>query len=512
MEKPRLPERVLLLLALLLIAACDQPINDANDVQPVTTLRLEERDFAIETRLTGSVSLYREEQIGFEVSGRLLSVLDLGREVAGPAFDESGSMVTAGGLIATLEDTRYRQEVQGTQARLAAAQRELEAVEAELRLARQTLDRQIQLRDEDVADQQKLDDAQSRHDSLTARREQRRAVIREIRESLGQAREDSADTQLFAPFSGRVARVHVSQGAVIAAGDPVVTLNLMDPIQVHVAVSANVDRRVQTGDMAVLFPSDPLDPEGQAVSVNALVYQKQSVADPDTRTFRIDLMARNARRRVEQFVPEAAGLPVVDVYLPVVRRFQGEGGPLFVHVDALLVDGDRTFVLRLPGVSFHSGAERGAVGRHVPDKVEVEVGEEYFTVNKWNFRSLAASGDLREGDFLVVGVRAEHVEGLAIGSPEWLLRPGDLVPVSLQLGTTPRGYYVPVDSITVVEGRHAIYTVEDGTARLHAVDVFESHRDLRRIEGEALAPGVAVVVVGLHYLSDGQAVNVVGQL
>ena len=69
-----------------------------------------------------------------------------------------------------------------------------------------------------------------------------------------------------------------------------------------------------------------------------------------------------------------------------------------------------------------------------------------------------------------------------------------------------------MDSITVVEGRHAIYTVENGTARLHAVDVFDSHRDLRRIEGEALVPGVAVVVGGLHYLLDGQAVNVVGQL
>ncbi len=57
----RLAERGLLLLALLLLAGCGQPINDANDVQPVTTLRLEERDFAIETRLTGSVSLYRGE-------------------------------------------------------------------------------------------------------------------------------------------------------------------------------------------------------------------------------------------------------------------------------------------------------------------------------------------------------------------------------------------------------------------------------------------------------------------
>ncbi len=56
-KKLRLPERGLLILALSLLAGCGQSTNEANDVQPVTTLRLEERDFAIETRLTGSVSL-----------------------------------------------------------------------------------------------------------------------------------------------------------------------------------------------------------------------------------------------------------------------------------------------------------------------------------------------------------------------------------------------------------------------------------------------------------------------
>ena len=50
-------------------------------VRPVTVLTLAERDFVRESRLTGSVSLYREEQIGFEVGGRMLSVLDVGKEV-----------------------------------------------------------------------------------------------------------------------------------------------------------------------------------------------------------------------------------------------------------------------------------------------------------------------------------------------------------------------------------------------------------------------------------------------
>ena len=43
--------------------------------RPVTVHELQKRNFERESRLTGSVSLYREEQVGFEVGGRVLSVL-----------------------------------------------------------------------------------------------------------------------------------------------------------------------------------------------------------------------------------------------------------------------------------------------------------------------------------------------------------------------------------------------------------------------------------------------------
>ena len=103
-------------------------------VRPVTVYELEARDFARERTLTGVVSLYREEQISFEVSGRVLGVLNPGIEVRGPAYDETGALVRQGDRIASLESTRYRSVVDALKARLDAARRDLDAVKARVTL------------------------------------------------------------------------------------------------------------------------------------------------------------------------------------------------------------------------------------------------------------------------------------------------------------------------------------------------------------------------------------------
>lgn len=493
-------------------ACTDDPAGDTPTMKarPVSVLKLEERDFLRETRLTGFVSLYREEKVGFEVAGRVLAVLDLGTEVEGPVFDEDGKQVRPGDVIGRLDDTRYRFKVEALQAGLAAARHRLEATEAALKLARQTLDRQKRIFEEGAGMQQAVDDAQSNFDSKLALRAQREAEIQQIKEDLMRAREDLADTTLRAPFSGRITHIHVSEGAVIEAGTPVVTLSLMDPIQVQVEVSADDDRRIQTGDQAVLYPKDPSNPNDTRTQVNAIVYEKGAVADPDTRTFRIDLMARNERRLIHQIDPETKGLPVVIDFLPVVRRYRGEEGPLFIHTDTVYREDGKSYVLRLPGVSFHPGARRSAVGKHIPDKVEITLGDDYITVINWNFRSLRASGDLREGDFLVLRPKKEHLEGLVIGRPQWLLRPGDLVPVRFLLHATSQGLYVPVDAITMMDGKHVVFVVEDKKARKREIAVNETFRELRRIEGEGIRPGTQVIVSGVHYVSDGQPVTIVG--
>ena len=107
--------------------------------RPVTVIELAARDYARESTLTGSVSPYREEHIGFEVSGRVLAVLDEGLEVRGPSFDEKGKLVRSGNVIATVEETRYRLQVEALAARLNAARRDIESVQAQLKLAERTL-------------------------------------------------------------------------------------------------------------------------------------------------------------------------------------------------------------------------------------------------------------------------------------------------------------------------------------------------------------------------------------
>ncbi len=569
----------------LLGAGCDEaPEAQSPELKarPVTVLHLEERDFSRETRLTGSVGLYRKERVGFEVSGRLLAVMDIGKEVLGPAYDETGKLVHAGDIIAKLDNTRYRLRVQALEARLKsrakdleakridveqvaqanlraararfeiaqhevnAAKREIEASEADLRLAKKELKRQEQLLKGPAGRLKAFEEAQAAYGTAVARKAQSEAILQarlrsldaqragvdtadanialkgaqmesiaakitETEEELKSALEDLADCNLLAPFSGRVTAIHASQGAVIAVGTPVVTLSLMDPIQVRVAVSADDERRIQTGDRAWLYPKDPMDPDGVPAQVNALVYEKRGVADPDTRTFRIDLIARNERRRIDQLHPETKGLPIVTDFLPVVRRYRGEGGKLFVQTLAIYREAGKTYVFRLPGVSFHSGARRSAVGKHVPEKIEVTLGDEYHTVIKWNFRSLEESRDLREGDFLVTGPRKEHLSGLAIGHPQWLLRPGDLVPVRFFLDTTAAGFYVPVDAITLIENRHVVFAVEEGKARRKEVTVHDTYGEFRRIEGAGLQPDLPIIVGGVHYVSDGQPVSIVRQ-
>ncbi len=550
--------------------------------RPVTVLNLKMQDFTRETRLTGSVGLYREEKVGFEVAGRILSVLDLGKEVTGPASDEQGHVVRQGDIIARLDDTRYRLRVQVLEARLGAlkkemkaqridvdrvAQANLEAARARLRIAtsdvlvakkqiaeasvdvtrtRKDLDRQKRLKPGPAGRQKAVDDAQAAYDTAVARQQQREALldarrrahdaqravvtvaeatiefkraqiestegrIAELEEELNRARKDLTDAVFYAPFNGRVTEIHATQGAVVSAGQPVVTLTLMDPIQIQVEVSADTERRIRTGDRAWVYPKDPTNPDRAEVQVNALIFEKGAVANPKTRTFRIDLMARNRRRLIQDVDPETRGLPVVTDYLPVARRYEGEAGPLFVPTQSIFREGGRTFVFRLPGVSFHSGAYRNALGRHKPEKVEVNLGAEYFTVIKWSFRSLDASGDLREGDFLVISPVRQHLDGLVIDRPQWLLRPGDLVPVRFVLNTVPLGFYVPVDAITLIDRQHVVFSIVDGKAQSFPVTVHETFRELRRIEGNRLKPGLKIIVGGMHFVSDGQPVSVVGQ-
>ena len=501
--------RICLLSTLVTVAGCgNESASEATmPTRPVTVMELTERNFPRERNLTGVVNLYREQDIGFEIGGRVTMVLDEGLEVHGPIFNDRGELIRQGDPIAAMEGSRYGSRVGALQAQVDAARRDLQAVAAQVTLARQTLERQKAILAEGAGAQQAVDDAQSAFDQATAQLAARRANVDQITQQLAPATEDLGDAVLLAPFSGRITKVHIFEGAVVDAGMPVVTLTLMDPVRIQVEVSADDERDIETGDRAVIFPKDPLH-DGDRVPVNAIVFEKSAVADPALRTFRIDIIARNQRRHAHQLNPELAGLPIINDYLPAVREYQGEEGPLFIPVDSILAEGDETFVLRLRGVSFNAGGERSVVGKHMPEKIPVTLGDEYLSVVNWNFRSITSSKNLTEGDFLILNPQADYIEGVVGGRPQWLLRPRDLIPVQLALSPTTPGFYVPNRAITLTAQGQAVFVVQDGIARARPVSVLETFEEVHRIEGEGISTGSKVIVDGVHYVSDGQPVNI----
>ena len=69
---------------------------------------------------------------------------------------------------------------------------------------------------------------------------------------------------------------------------------------------------------------------------------------------------------------------------------------------------------------------------------------------------------------------------------------------------------MPVNAITMIDDKHVVFVVEENMARVKRVTVHETYHELRRIEGEDISSGSRVIVGGVHYVSDGQPVTIVG--
>lgn len=123
---------------------------------------------------------------------------------------EEGDAVTAGQILATVQDRKLPLQIAAIEARARAQQAQLRQAELELERARQ-------LRASGTGTQQRLDDAQAAVDVARAQiaaLDAERAVIEQ------QQREGA----VLAPAAGRVLQVKVVDGAVVMPGEAVATL------------------------------------------------------------------------------------------------------------------------------------------------------------------------------------------------------------------------------------------------------------------------------------------------
>jgi multidrug efflux pump subunit AcrA (membrane-fusion protein) len=513
--------------------------------RPVSVIRIQESDPARSLAVTGIVGSWKTEDIGFEVSGRVNYVIEPETNISGPGRDKSDEQP-----LARIDPEKYETAVESASAQINVFTRQKTAAEierdqvipaerdaavagqelaqAEFGRGRELFDRKAIAKSEFDQNVANLKSAQARVAQIGATQEAKAAEITSLEAQIEQARaalrdaqRDLNDCTIHAPFRGQIARVHVIPGGTAQRGEPVVTLQMMDPVKIEFEVSSERARQMHYQDGLDITLKRP---DGTEVSQEAVIWMTDAAADASTRTFTITLLIRN--RLVPADVPEDVDREVLTKTRDIWAFIQGilDGSDrYFVDEDAIHKDEQGEFVWRIidPG----DGQQRSRGPLLTVEKVRVTAGDERTGfLGLWTFRDLTVDDpstfdpdqDRVLGKLVLpAGATEMSSDTVLFEREQWLLRPGDLVGVDLNENRLPRGVYVPIDAVTEKSGRNYVFAVEESAGASQAqrveVSVSDGPNTLKRIEAVGDVPlnsGTLLVRSGVHYLTDGEAVNI----
>ena len=278
----------------LLAAACksdyqgstrQDPSGNSTTVRQVKTARVEETPFGETVTANGTLAAFDQTTAGVKVAGRLSSIsVDL------------GSVVRRGQIIAQIEPEDYKLRVQQSEAALSQARARLglspdgtddkvspeqtgtvRQAKAQLDEARLNRERAVRLVEQGVVAKADFDAAdasfkvaQSRYQDGLEDIKNRQALLAQRRSELALARQQLADTAVYAPLDGIVQQKRASVGEYLAAGAPIVDIVRMNPLRLraevperdagtvrfgqNVRVSVEGDSKIYVGQIKRLSP------------------------------------------------------------------------------------------------------------------------------------------------------------------------------------------------------------------------------------------------------------------
>jgi multidrug efflux pump subunit AcrA (membrane-fusion protein) len=512
----------------LLLGGCSREQLEQPPIpRPVSFVTLSITNPSQAARLTGSVESWKRENIGFEVAGRVLRVVEPGANIVGRTFDENGNLLTEGTVIAELDRKRYEIAAKQAESAAEAARTDLERgipkllVEAQavLDFANTELGRYKRLVASKSASQQELDVRETAQKAAAAKvaqvealRATKAALLQTSLATVEQAKVNITDCKLYSPFTGQIARVHLIPGGYALPGQAVVTVQMMDPMKVNIAVSAATDARINQNDLVRVFSQDNKQFEGR-------VYLKDTFADPATRTFLVTLLVRN--RQIMVGVPDALReekVATCDNLWKLDQPQVGSDDNYYAEVKAIQKDDQGHFVWKVANLTQEQLYEDFDPVLTVK-KVRVTPGEGRVPMLQvFTFRELTEIGELDPATDVVAGDITGEVEDggeIVLVRHRWQLRPGDVVRVGVKGEEKPAGYYVPSDAIQFDGQNHYVCVAQASGSEHETVRVTikpgQTAGKLQRIEGE-FSEGAKIIINGAHYVQVGEQVNPVEEV
>jgi membrane fusion protein (multidrug efflux system) len=205
---------------------------------------------------------------------------------------------------------------------------QLPGATAQMKLAQTELDRAAKMVAEKIISQADYDKAVATYEQALSQANNIRATI--------------AKKTIRAPFSGRLGIRQVNLGQILREGDPIVTLQSLDPIYVDFTLPQQQLARLRSG-LPVRVTCDALPGvtvEGRITAINPLV-------EAETRNIRLQATVANQAERLRpgMFVNVAVGLPVRQNILAIPTTavlYAPYGDSVFVVTDDKKRKGGKT--------------------------------------------------------------------------------------------------------------------------------------------------------------------------
>lgn len=255
----------------LLTALCLAPVvNAASPEVPVRVMGMQAVSTGYE--VDGVVEPVRHSTVSAQVAGRVVSLLV-----------KAGDRVSAGQVLATIDDRDSQTSVQRSQAQVAQA-------DAELSNAKAHWLRQQDLRAKGFVSQAALDMAAAQYKAAQAARDGAGAGAR-------QAGLAQSFTKVTAPFEGYVMETLAQAGDLAMPGTPVAVVYAPWPLRVVVQVPASMNAQAQQASQVQIQVAGA---NGQPTWVNPAGMQPVGAADPVSQTlaWRLDVPAQAAAQMI----------------------------------------------------------------------------------------------------------------------------------------------------------------------------------------------------------------------
>lgn len=206
---------------------------------------------SVVSRRTGRIIPFEDVDLMFEASGKIVGIY----------FNE-GEFVEKGTLLAKINDLPL--------------QAQLKKLEAQTKLSEDRVYRQQALLDKDAVSQEAYETVVTEYNKLMADIDLMKANI--------------AQTELRAPFDGRIGLRYVSEGAFASPSTRVATLAMVSPLKIEFSVSEAFAKDITPGKR-VMFSFQ--DKDGMTEERYAEVYAVESILDPNTLTLNVRAMVPN---------------------------------------------------------------------------------------------------------------------------------------------------------------------------------------------------------------------------